>query len=569
MSATAFLRPTSAWVALPLAATIGLIYAIALLGPGVAAGTSDFWLLPAGLSGGLVDIKVALSGYYWAVQDNWRWPLLHAMQPDPPDGLNLFLLDPVPILALTGKTIRSLTGVVVNLFPVWVTATFALNSLALAALVRAFGQRSVLAAMLAGGMGALAPVIHNRFGHVGHSAHWEFILALALCVGRPKNMTLAAMAILGLCILAAATNLYLYVMTAAIAAAFFVQAAFDRAMPIIWSIAGTIAVPASGLLLLTAFGVFGSASLAAETIPFGRDSMNLLAPFWPQTSGIFAWTGLYLLTRGSIGATPGQYEGYCYLGIGALILCAVALIAHRRSLPALIRRNWVLALALLTLSAWALSNTIYLGPVRIVSYPLPTWLLSTVLAWFRSEGRMFWPVAWFLVGLGIAGTLSVLPPRWALVVSAIVLSLQWIDVAPWRGRIHDLVEGPPVSVFGSLTDALVVETMIARHHRVVLVPSFDCNENGGGDYGAASTIAAAEVQLFAARTNAEMPSVSAARGAPDCARARDTPLRDLVGSGVLIALAQPGNLDRLAETRNTLDCQNLRVGLICTAPAEK
>jgi hypothetical protein len=456
----------------------------------------------------------------------------------------------------------------VNLYPVWVTATFALNSVALATLVRALGQRSVLAAILAGGLGALAPVIHHRFGHVGHSSHWEFILALAICVGRPKSMRLAGLAILGLCGLAVATNLYLYVMTAALAVAFFLQAAFDRTLSVVSVIAWIIAVPAVGLLLLVAFGVIGESSLAAQTIPFGRDSMNLLAPFWPQTSGVFAWTGLYLFTRGSIGATPGQYEGYCYLGAGALILCAIALIFRGRDIPALVRRTWVLALVLLTLFLWAVSNTIYLGPVHIFSYPLPTWLLSTVLAWFRSEGRMFWPVAWFLVALGIAGTLSVLGPRSALILSAFVLVLQWIDVAPWRTSIHNLVEGPPVSAFGSSADALAVEATIARHRRVVLVPSINCNENGGGDYKAVSTVAGAEVQLFAARTNSQMPSVWVARGVADCAHVRDTPLRDLIGSGVLIALAQPGPLDRLAEARSTLDCNSLRVGLICTAPPD-
>jgi hypothetical protein len=113
------------------------------------------------------------------------------------------------------------------------------------------------------------------------------------------------------------------------------------------------------------------------TVPFGEHSMNLLAPFWPQTSGALHWTGVYLLTRGSIGATNGQYGGYRYLGLGALLLVAVAAVRSGRAMPDLLRRNWALALALFVLTAWAVSNRICLGPMLIASHPLPNWLLST------------------------------------------------------------------------------------------------------------------------------------------------------------------------------------------------
>ena len=48
-------------------------------------------------------------------------------------------------------------------------------------------------------------------------------------------------------------------------------------------------------------------------------SMNLLSPFWPQRSGLF---GADLPV---IDATGGQYEGFCYLGAGSLLLLIAAL----------------------------------------------------------------------------------------------------------------------------------------------------------------------------------------------------------------------------------------------------
>jgi Family of unknown function (DUF6311) len=564
------LRPASFWATVPLAFAVGLAYAIVLFGPGVAFGISDYWRLPQGAIGGLEDMRTAMSGYYWFVQDAWHWPLFHIVQADPPSGANAALTDCVPILALVAKLIRSLTGVVLNLYPLWIVLSFALNAAALTTLVRALGQRSVLAALLAGAMGALSPVIHHRFGHFALMAHWVFIFPLAVYAkwraGR-RGAVGAGVLLVVLCCLGFAVHLYLYVMAAAVAAAFFLQAAVERRLSPLAALAGVLCVLGAGVLPLWAFGMLDGLSQGGVTVPFGQDSMNLLAPFWPQRSGALGWTGLYLLTRNSIGATNGQYEGYSYLGLGALLLVVIAAVQCGRALHGLLRRNWALALALLTLTAWAISNRIYLGAVLVASYPLPDWLLTTVLAWFRASGRFFWPVAWLLLALGITGTLASLRPRAATCVVVLALALQWVDLSAWRARLHGLVTEPPVSAFGSLAASGTLEAEIARRGRVAVVPSIFCNADGGGDYSAPGNIAAAEVQLLAARANATMPGIYLSHGGTDCAAERATPLRVLAGSGVLIALTQPGELDRTEDARRMLACRAVSVGLVCVAPA--
>ncbi len=563
------LRPASFWATVPLAFALGLAYAIILFGPGFALGTSDYWRLPRGAIGGLEDMKTVMSGYYWFVQDAWRWPLLHFVQANGAAGANAALSDCVPILALVAKIIRSLTGSVVDLCPLWVVLSFALNAAALATFVRALGQRSIAAAVLAGAMGALAPVIHHCFGHLSHTAHWIFIFSFAVYAAwraGQRGAISAGVLLVALCLLAFTVNLYIYVMAAAIAAAFFLQVMAERRLSIFVSMTGLVGVVGAGLLPLWAFGMLDNMGPDSVTVPFGVLSMNLLAPLWPQTSGAFSWTGLYLLTRGSIGGTTGQYEGYCYLGLGALLLVAVAAVRNRRALPGLVRRNWALALALFVLTAWALSNRIYLGPVLVASYPLPDWLLTTVLAWFRSSGRLFWPVAWLIVALGITGTLASLRPRTALGVIALTVALQWVDLSIWRNRLYALANDPPVSAFGSLADSTALEAEIARRGRVAVVPSINCNADGGGDYNARDTIAASEVQLMAARANATMPAILLTRSSTDCAAERATPLRVLTGSGVLIALKQPAALDRTEEAQRTLACRPVPVGVVCVAP---
>ena len=563
----ALLWPVSGPVAFALALAIGLAYALILLGPAVAFGSSDFWRLPQGAAGGMIDVRTAMSGYYWSALDLWRWPLFHLPHVNDAGGANAVLVDPVPILALIAKVWRSLTGAVVNLYPIWVTATFALNAAALTMVVRGLGGRSLLMTATAAGIGALAPVIHHRFGHIGHASHWIFVFAFALYASWSRDgigPRLAGAGLIALCALAFATNIYLYVMTAVIAAAFFVQAACDRRLSWAGSLSGLLGVLTAGLALFWTFGMLGISNLGGTTIPFGQDSMNLLAPFWPQTSGALSWTGLYLLTRGSIGATTGQYEGYCYLGLGALLLVGIALVRRGRMLPGLVRRHWALSLALLALALWAVSNTVYLGPVRVLSYPLPDLLLRTVLAWFRAEGRFFWPVAWLIAALAIAGALSAMQPRRALAVAAVALALQWMDLSIWRTRIGDMVAEGPVSAFGSPALSARLEQAILSQGRVAVVPSMNCNADGG-DYDALDSKAAAEVQLLAARGGAEMPAIAMARGGVSCATERATPLRELAGKGLIVVLAQPGDRDRRAEAAESFVCQPVNVGLVCSA----
>ena len=529
-------RPARAVI--PLALLIGAAYAAWLFGAGVLLGDDAYWARPVALSGGALDIRTAVSGYLWLAQDAWRWPLLFTVRPDAPAGINAEQFDLVPVLALAGKLLG-----LVNPYPFWLAATFALNAAALAALVRALGQRSLLAAIAAAGLGAMAPVIHQRFGHLALMAHWVFILALAAYFagrgGRPRIATLAALTALAACI-----NPYLLVMTLAVAAAAVLQGALDRRLPILPCLAAGALLLAAGIAPLAALGMIGDAGLLRASTSTSLYTMNLLSPFWPQSSGAFAWTGLYLLTRGSIGGTRGQYEGYDYLGLGTLLLIAVAAILRGRTLPAGIRSNPILTLALATLTIWALGRDIYLAQIQLIAYPRPAFLERTIFSWFRSSGRFFWPAGWLLAALGIAFSLPALRPRNAIILAALALTLQWIDLGIWRTRIA-AVTTPPASQFGTNEDAARLQAEIARSGRVSLFPSAYCLQPGLGDYDAPTTIAASEVQMLAARANAIMPNVLIARGTADCTAAMPT--------GLVIFLNQPA----------PANCRPLALGAVC------
>ena len=525
----ALLAERPARVAIAIALCLGLGYALLLLGPAGAFGAAPFWALPTGLIGGAPDIRNTLAGYWWFVMDDWRWPLLALHNPNWPRGANAELFDIVPAVAIIGKLLRTGFALEVNPYPCWVTFCLMMNAASLAALVRALGQRSALGAVLAGAFGAMAPVVQYRFGHLALMAHWLPVLALALyCHGKRHRFTVCAV---GLCLLATFVHLYLYVMVAAIMAAAVLQAMFDRRLSLLRGGFAIVLLMLAGVVPLWLFGLFDGWNLAGVPGDFSNYSMNLVSPFWPQSSGVFARTGIYWLTRGSIGATPGQYEGFNYLGAGALLLILLALPAEMRRLGATLSRHAALALAFTVLLVWAVSNRIYFGPYLLVSYQPPQFLADTLLSWFCSSGRFFWPIGWLLVGLGIARAPARFRPVPAVAIAALALLLQWTDVAPWRAAFARLLATPPSSAFGTPADASRVVRAIGAAGAVAVVPPMFCAST---DYASPLNAAAMEVELMAARANARMPVVYLSREPPNCGK----PLAP--GAGVVVALRVNG-----------------------------
>ena len=65
---------------------------------------------------------------------------------------------------------------------------------------------------------------------------------------------------------------------------------------------------------------------------------------------------LLWLTRGSIGGTQGQYDGFDYLGGGVLLLLGVVLWRDARHILLASKRQVGLVIVLFLLTIWALSN---------------------------------------------------------------------------------------------------------------------------------------------------------------------------------------------------------------------
>jgi hypothetical protein len=180
---------------------------------------------------------------------------------------------------------------------------------------------------------------------------------------------------------------------------------------------------------MTAAGHFsrGAAVGGVTSWGYGYFSMNLASPFWPQRSGLFR--GFWDI----VDRTGGQYEGFNYLGFGALVLIITALAMEGRDIVSRVRAHRWLTIVLVGLTLFAMTTHIYAGQARVMSIGLGP--IARILGTFRSSGRMFWPVAYVAILLSLAVVLRGLPPRWRTLFVALCCGLQIVDSEPLRVRM--------------------------------------------------------------------------------------------------------------------------------------
>jgi hypothetical protein len=419
--------------------------------------------------GDLRQHLVALRAY---LAEGWHWPLLQVERLHSPEGANLIYADVIPGLALLAKLWQSLTGQAVNYFGAWIFASFLLQPVAAGFLLRSLGVHRPLP-LLAGCLLILAlPVFLQRVDHPVLQAHWLLLLALGLALGTARGSeprrSLGWLAVLTVLLLF--VNAYLYAMAAVLLAGATAEALRRGALGWRAAAAWTAAwLALSGALLW----LLGYLAGAADGWGYGYYSMNLLSPILPQRSSLLPHYAEWVL-GGSPGHVSGDvvdatgyqaYEGYNYLGLGALLLLPLAVaLGWRRLWPALRHQPFVIAAAV-ALGVFALSNVVWFGYGRLVVLPEP----PEILQQFRSTGRFFWPLAYLLLAGGTA-LLAAARPRAALLLLPLVALVQLADMQLMATRAHDRMR----TAYEPMLPPEPWHALIAQHALVRVYPSYEC-----------------------------------------------------------------------------------------------
>lgn len=527
--------------------------AVAAYGTGALLGAAVvFWLFPIrfilghGFFFEFGDAAQHVSGWLLYAADEWRWPILFTDRIAPPQGLAVFMTDSIPLAALLFKPLVPVLPESFNYFGLWHALDKLLQALAAVYLIRSFGLRHPLHALFAASFALLWPAHLIRMTHTALATHAFILVALAFYVRARRcawsdTKAFSLFALLGFAALL--VHPYLCAMVLAIEGAFLL----DR----LW------ASPKRGRaigVITVGFIVFAAALLPLGYLAGGQIriggfdiySMNLASPF----------CGGALSLCGPMNATGGQHEGYNNLGLGLLLLIPLASWLVRNSLLDLARRSPGLILVAIGLLIYAVSNSVWLGPYKLLAYPLPA-LLVPLTETFRAAGRFFWPVGYLVLFLTLAAMLRHLRFRFAVPLLAAALVLQGMDSAPILASVRQQAQAEGVLNFDAW------ETVFHDIEHIEVFPRYGCVASEDAPY--------IFLQLLAGELRTTISTAYQPRPNQNCEAELRAGAPALQDGTLLVSLAEQMRLPQPAALREATakdQCRRVTVGsvifLACT-----
>jgi hypothetical protein len=534
-----------------ISALLGLAYALWLFDLRFLLGTSAYWQTIVG------DPAQHVAGYYYYIQDEWRFPIFLTRNYGYPDGVSIIFTDSLPAISLIVKSLRGLLPNDFNVFGPWLAACYVLQGVGITALVAALGYRSIATTAAATLLALSLPSFLVRVEVASLPAQFLLTFALALYFHLvrgtrpgPTMWWFSALTLFSLLI-----HPYLFAMVFAVFTAAVAQRVLDH--PGWWSSACRYSAAMVVAVVVTMFaaGYIGSGIEGGTPSGLGDplNALDVLAPVLPEGSGLIP-------SRHDIAAFGADYHNY--LGIGLLLLVTVHLLGSGRAAVEGIKRHPVLSLLLAGFAVFAMSNIIRFAGAEVMSYGLPRparWLFGQ----FRATARFFWPVTYMLLAGGVALTAQRFrrPAGTLLLSGAIVLQL--LDTAPVRATVTRYSQG------GAFEQAPLNHAtwnrLISNHDSVQVFPSFPCRpweETDSRNFDMA-------LQLLAAKRNVPINSLyisgNRSRSTKDCTEERGS-VFDLKPTqrDLLVFLRDHYSSSVVRRLFGDTACRRFALGYVCT-----
>lgn len=393
-----------------LSGLFGLLFVLILTPHGFLAGTSSYWQTQ------VEDIGQYQSGFTAYVNSPWMIPLLAIPSLNWPTGTVVTFVDAIPALALPWKVLASLFPMPENPFGFWLLLCFVLQGIGAWYVARHLRPDNWWALGFIVVLCVWMPSLAARMGHLSLQAHFILLFAFGLYFRTRNEGRTLVWPWTALIVGAFYVNFYLTAMAIAMMVACSLDLYFKTGRKLglyLHAIPIVIVIFTIPVFLGTAF------SKAVPDTGFGFYSMNLLSPI--------GYGNIVVLPFYKPG--PGQYEGYNYLGLGLIIACLSALTLRSTRESGnfnLIGRCLIYVMALFFV--YSLSNQVYMSDINIIRWSFPKFM-SPLFEAFRSSGRFFWPVSYFII-FAVALKLSSLKLKSFIAFCCVVLSVQAADLYP-------------------------------------------------------------------------------------------------------------------------------------------
>lgn len=412
--------------------------------------------------------------------DIWRWPLLEVgtMQ-----GVNLAFMDGIPALALPLKLLAPILPEGFHGIGLFYALAWVLQPVAAVWALRGAGERRLLPCLAVAVMASAMPAFIMRYGHAALCGHFAILAALGLYFRALEDARWwrCAVPFQALVLL---IHPYLALMSLALLAAVPLTLLL-RGQAFLSALLGLLAAMAAMFGTMALLGYLGAAGDGG----YGQFALNLLSPLWPFRSLLLGG----LVAREVDATGHGGWEGYNWLGLGLWAALLAGVVVGRAQIAPGLRRHAGLVLALLGLTAIAVSFRVGLGGAVLLDLGAAPGFLEQ----FRASGRFFWPVGYALM-IGAALLLSRRP-----VILAACALLQFTDALPMRAALSAWAqERAPWTI-----EAATLRPILRDARQVTLIPSWPCIAPRDAD----SRILSLEILLLASETPRPVNSVYAAR----------------------------------------------------------
>ena len=554
-SGSAALARITAWSTAPagarriyvVAAAIGLATYLLVYGPGHLLGTSAYWEMPT------TDERAYLMGYRYFLLEPWHWPVFASHGIDVPFTKSIAFQDAIPIWALLNKTLATLIPPWRSFsahayLGLWHAVVYALQACFGVAILRELGHRSWRQGIVTALFFVALPPWIFRYGHAALSAHWLELWAIYLYLRTPARG--APPRALGLGWLAQLTvaslvNPYHATMSFGVFLASLLRSRHARTI-VTWLPLGLGCIV--GALW---FAGYFAHELRVPQWGFEVESANALSWLVPVRSGILGdgrWIANTL-------ATPWQYEGYAYLGLGMLVLLALYL-PRARSLGRVISRHRFLFAFVVGCCVLALSNHIYVGSHELGSYRIP-WFLRFIPHQFRSPGRFVWVPFYTLVVFLLHQAFTRFSAGRGFAVVVLALGIQLVDVRPEWELQRTWASGPQ----NVTLDLGAWRALVHAHGAVFVHPTYTCIT---GDAIPRLSEISTELQMLASERAIPINGTYSARPTRDCAaEERAWPALEAAPDALYVVLPPAAAIARRLEAAG-VPCRAFDDGRACS-----
>lgn len=437
---------------------VGAALFVAVLGTAIVRPSNLGWTMRH-------DLQTYVLAWTHFRHEPWHWPPGRIDGIGYPVGTSVGNTDAIPVVAFALKPFQALMPEPSQFLGAWLLLCFVLQGV-FGVLLVGLATPDWRLQLLGAALFVQTPALFNRLGHSALCAHWLLLAAIWLLVdGMRARRPWHRAAWLALAALVAAVQPYLAGMVLLLALAAFANrawraATWTRAAAGFAAESAAVGLVMGGVFWLCGYFLISSSSLQSEGL--GLLSMNLLGPIMGM--------GYTTLLPEIPLATPGQYEGHVYFGMGWLLLSAVAVVLRvRAGAPvAHFGAGW---LAVAACTAIAISPVVTVGATTLVD--LREWAPAS-LATFRSSGRFGW-VTMYAVFTFVALTLVTrLPRRVAVAAFAVAVVAQGVDMSAAYRALHGRERNPAWTDYDSPMKSAAWTAIVPTYRHLVMAPPDMC-----------------------------------------------------------------------------------------------